>query len=525
MKYIIVFFCLLSYASTTPIRRMEVESEVQCAARCRVSSDCNNWIFTTDKHCYWNIDNSDISFIAEESYVYRGAKNAVPNPIQHFVSRPVLLLPTTSIMHEADFYSGCSYTLSLWVYLFEEDLPTSYYSLFSVRPSRRDVVHPSLTPTIVTNLKPNPKKFFFSAMTDNQGNLEGFWSKDEVAFDEWMHITMVIDADRLRGYINGVLQKEVLLQLPAETCSMDMLAMHNSSFVHVGSRHGSKSLRGMIQDMVYLRHVALDSQQVRHLIESQPPIRFPTFTHLMSMRYLLSMECCAVMEEWETNDYLLISWGLCPYSLCGSTSIVEHASQIDATQLNIVDLLKQLSELAPGGTIDTTHLDISIAVVRPHRNIVQSGYFRQLVNSTLNSNRVIQDTNAFMGDINEADYFLYPKLLFPEDEVDASAPATSFSNPSTMSNGLWNTFERIVSHYLGITDPVSSSDELLQSSEVFDDEDDDELSDETILDGTDKEAMIMMHDIQFMYDTAMKIRVYSEHANDENWEDSADVMT
>ena len=104
--------------------------------------------------------------------------------------------------YESHFARGCSYTISLWVWLWEPAVGAKHHHSEIPIISSRPVSSPnhqgavlgheeSLSPSIVYNVGNEEQRvqYFFSATRDRHGNIHGFWGVGDgakVRFNEWV---------------------------------------------------------------------------------------------------------------------------------------------------------------------------------------------------------------------------------------------------------------------------------------------------------------------------------------------------
>lgn len=113
---------------------------------------------------------------------------------------------TSVISFPQHFFRGCSYTISLWVWMWRSKKQSyqesSIFTTRSVYPPLDELS--SLFPTVLTNVGLHRNRFFFSIVKDHEGFYSGFSPKgSEVKYHEWTHIAMVIKDNLVEIYING----------------------------------------------------------------------------------------------------------------------------------------------------------------------------------------------------------------------------------------------------------------------------------------------------------------------------------
>jgi hypothetical protein len=143
--------------------------------------------------------------------VSHGIKPSIGKPdpeINSLLKGPVAFDPSTMILFNQNLYRGCSYSVSLWVWLFKPRDAVPTYDEITIFTSRETFprLHPdkaAILPAVVYNVGRYPDRIFFSAARDEYGYYLGFWAPFEVRYHEWIHITLVIENNILKGYING----------------------------------------------------------------------------------------------------------------------------------------------------------------------------------------------------------------------------------------------------------------------------------------------------------------------------------
>ena len=142
---------------------------------------------------------------------YTGYKLEINDSLNTYRSQNLILhtlaTDSTSVLSfPQHFFRGCSYTISLWVWLWrskkQSSQESSIFTTRSVYPPRDP--QSSLFPTVLTNVGLHRDRFFFSLVRDNEGFYSGFSPKgSEVKYHEWTHIAMVIRDNLVEIYING----------------------------------------------------------------------------------------------------------------------------------------------------------------------------------------------------------------------------------------------------------------------------------------------------------------------------------
>ena len=196
--------------------------------------------------------------------------------VSHLLRGPMVTSADTFLHIPTHFVRGCSYTISMWVWIWEPEvlndheipLLTSRMLEFSAQSSHsqssqfagkdkvtsetRGTNRPGLgtaekdeilAPSIVYNVGSETQKrnFFFAASRDLHGNIHGFWGnpfgKEEftVKYNRWTHLAMSIEEDAavgtsgagiLRGYINGHAVGSVEMEAPKQSKGQGVRGTH-----------------------------------------------------------------------------------------------------------------------------------------------------------------------------------------------------------------------------------------------------------------------------------------------------------
>ncbi len=274
---------------------------------------------------------------------------------------------------EQHFVRGCSYTISLWVWLNEPaKRPVNEIPVFTTRDlqtARSQNEHEeTIQPSVVFNVGDgadgrDPNAFFFSAFKDENDLFHGFWAQGpegKVRFGEWTHISVVLLGQRLSGYVNGVLigSSDLMAsrQSQGEGSNVDgvmmcpytfptkgnfnqpyhpRLALNNTLIQILGATGGRREVTpGMVQDVIVIRNKALrpggdhesnSNKEVRdgihNLMNIRPPIALPSLSKLA----LAYGKECKVKQSLHKDGPLGEIWALfdgralemCPEKLCG----------------------------------------------------------------------------------------------------------------------------------------------------------------------------------------------------------------
>lgn len=229
--------------------------------------------------------------------------------IQHVLNGPVAFDSETTFSSAQHFVKGCSYSVSAWVWLW----PARAHSLTILRTKAlgdhagfENNVEKSrhLYPTILSNLPRAPNELFFGISIDKEGNPIGFFSGEDIFIPtmEWFHVAMTIKDNKFYAYVNGV-QVDVLMTgdfaPSAEKCpyftvpqegdqdirTLNSFPYVNNTAMQVMSGVGKPSTPGIVQDVMVVRGVGLDTEHVQLMMNLRKPVAFPTLSHLVKSHY------------------------------------------------------------------------------------------------------------------------------------------------------------------------------------------------------------------------------------------------
>lgn len=277
---------------------------------------------------------------------------------------------------EQHFVRGCSYTISLWSWLYKPSvLPDHELDIFTTRESEGVsgmFIDEALLPAIVFNVGGAPdvtNRFFFSATKDDVGNYHGFWVPNEVRYHEWVHLAMTVTEDSLTAYINGEIAGAVIISPPRRGNKMycpynrapigpHTPAHSKNPAIHIPESSSIKSIQdpislapylpseainntilqvggvnrgilpttaGMFMDLVVIRNAAASPERVKAIMNQRRPPRSTTLYKLLRAFGKYSLQDYSVLEiKGYYNGYRQKAWGLCPEAVCGLFSLSEE---------------------------------------------------------------------------------------------------------------------------------------------------------------------------------------------------------
>jgi hypothetical protein len=272
--------------------------------------------------------------------------------VQKLLAGPVAFDSTTLLNFPQNFVRGCSYTISLWVWMWKPNrLRNNRLNhrreesiIFSAKHVDSNFVGPeydALLPAIIYNVRSKPGKFFFSGSRDENGDFSGFSPPFDIRYHEWMHIALTATNDEIGAYFNGkhyqasrlVPSKKGQQKCPYHSYNSgdtgtqagyynndtikiikDSTAFNTVLEVVGGQDFSSDS--GMIQDLTVLRGLALSEAHIQDMMNVRRPTVPPTLKKLMKLYGVYSLEDYSVLD-WENNYYRMVEWGVCPTQVCG----------------------------------------------------------------------------------------------------------------------------------------------------------------------------------------------------------------
>lgn len=166
---------------------------------------------------------------------------------QSLFAGPIATDTSTLLNFPQHFVSQCSYTISLWVWIwrprFHSEADKVVFSSKHIYP--RISPHTPLLPAILYNVGVHADKFFFSAAQGRQNDHLGF-HRGSVRYHEWVHLAMTIENNLLVAYQDGERLDQLqygamdILPGPVNTCVYDVNTHMEAYNAH--SKRTKKSL-------------------------------------------------------------------------------------------------------------------------------------------------------------------------------------------------------------------------------------------------------------------------------------------
>ena len=385
------------------IKRLTVADEAGCITACAEDYQCSRWNFyPSSQTSVLNVTQVNSCFLESKTYAElekvfssvqvtektvgktSGVKRLKSDKgfvvAQTLLSGPVAFDSTTLLNFPQHFVRGCSYTISLWLWLWKTDALESRFRhrresiIFSTnRVDSRSVSteYEPLFPSIIYNLYSKPGKLFFSSTKDENGDYSGFFPDFDIKYNEWMHITLTATNDDVAAYINGkymshtravpskmkqqkcpyynftgrdsmenILQDQNILKNQNTPQDQNILkdqytpqdqnvsmkiakdaTAFNTILQVIGQREGPAN-PGMMQDLTVIRGLALSEDHVKQLMNVRTPVTPPTLKKLLRLHGVHTLEGYSVLS-WENDFYRMIEWGFCPTSVCGPICLTE----------------------------------------------------------------------------------------------------------------------------------------------------------------------------------------------------------
>ena len=366
---------LMFTSSAWLVKRKGIPHFPMCQQLCNSDLNCSSW--TIDR----NPDRSVTCYL--ESPVFERIKEKFPNvfkrssiaasghqpdvpwkkviKVENIVRGPVAFDSTTILNFERHFLHGCSYTISMWAWIWRQrNMPPAYEAiplLSTISSDPHSHEGNAVYPAVLFNVGSSDlvDRYFFSGSLDSNGFATGVWGSRRpagiVEFNRWTHITLTINDTTIVGYIDG---KEVEYLKPfresdKKSCpyanwtydqANDSTLLHNTSesdkhsnntnmnelisntILRIGGQRGQKSMVGFVQDVIIVSNAALLVDDINLLMKTRPAVKLPTMSMLMNDYEIFSLENYCV-KDWRRNFYLMWSWGLCPDIVCGAVCLSE----------------------------------------------------------------------------------------------------------------------------------------------------------------------------------------------------------
>lgn len=204
-----------------------------CESRCRADPRCQSFLLqpapeldsTFHCHLFSSVArNEDRSLIhprleanASACFGWEEILPTQPQPLPENASSvedsillrgPVTLSSFTTLSFPRLLQAGCSYTLSLFVWITRPPRPLragTFQNIFHSRPIHflnASYRHPSILPSILFNVGRRPDQFFFSVLQDAHEDFLGLWL-GQVRYEDWIHLAITIDGDVAKFYVDG----------------------------------------------------------------------------------------------------------------------------------------------------------------------------------------------------------------------------------------------------------------------------------------------------------------------------------
>lgn len=371
---------------------MTVSNEAICKQQCDDDNDCSKWTFYADVEsgCYLESElMSEIKDLFSPTATFNSEKPTEKRTnirnmgskidhvsIQHLLSKLITTDSRTTLNFPQHFMKGCSYTISMWVWLWKKqkhekkgkkvdraiqnEKESILFSTRQINPET-DKYDEILLPAIIFDIMKYPGQFFFSAEKDILGDYSGFSPSYSIKYHEWTHIAMTITNEHVSAYIDGVFQQQVSVNYPitqmrkclypsssnrniSEDANIDKAnyvssngnneynngeneedskydstdneeAVISNTIFQVTGGKNIPSFPGMIQDVTIYRNIALSANHIQQVMKKKPVVN-KTLKKLMNLYGIYSLEGYSV-REWEDDYYLMIEWGVCPVAVCG----------------------------------------------------------------------------------------------------------------------------------------------------------------------------------------------------------------
>lgn len=388
MAKLFVTIILIAYVpgtvtSWSNVKKLSVFDEASCISACTEDSQCSRWSFypaseilpsvgTVGNLCFLE---SKLAASLERNLPHRHSSLGTQDKttglkrlsgdrgfvgIQNLLAGPLEFDSTTVLNFPQHFVRGCSYTISVWVWMWRPRLINSrigqdrkesiIFSTMDLKPDELSTDDESWLPSIIYNVPSKPGKFFFSANRDDYGDYSGFSPPYDIRYHEWMHVAMTISDDNINSYINGKLLSSNRASFSRSRrsgkCpyfiddSKDKMRddiddknntsasrtlwnqLHPNTVMDVIGRHDRLSDPGMMQDLTVVRGLALSEAHIQELMNARRPSIPPTMKKLMQLFDIHTLEGYTELH-WFDNYYRMKAWKLCPTQVCGPICLTD----------------------------------------------------------------------------------------------------------------------------------------------------------------------------------------------------------
>ena len=386
MAKLFVTIILIAYVpgyviSWSNVKKLSVSDEASCISACTEDSQCSRWSFypaseilpsvgTVGNLCFLE---SKLAASLERNLLYHHSSLGTQDKttglkrlngdrgfvgVQNLLAGPLEFDSTTILNFPQHFVRGCSYTISVWVWMWRPRLINSrigqdrkesiLFSTSDLKPDDLSTEDESWLPSIIYNVPSKPGKFFFSANRDDYGDYSGFSPAYDIRYHEWIHVALTISDDNINSFVNGKLLSSNRASFSRNrrsgkcpyfiddstdkmrddiddknnTSRTQRNQLHPNTVMDVIGRHDRLSDPGMIQDLTVVRGLALSEAHIQELMNARRPYIPPTMKKLMQLFDIHTLEGYTELR-WFDNFYRMKEWGLCPTQVCGPICLTD----------------------------------------------------------------------------------------------------------------------------------------------------------------------------------------------------------
>jgi hypothetical protein len=333
------------------VQKIILEKEKDCSLECYFNENCVSWnYFSHDHSCY--LQSERYHDLMSQYNVSLPSNSRTKNTLfrhKRVITGPVAIGRSTVLNTDQSFIFGCSYTISLWAWIYKVPKSSGEMALFTTRESLPNLHrYQALLPSIVYNLGLHKNRLFISSIKDAQNDYEGAWGP-EVKFQKWIHIALSFVNETMKTYINGEELSSLIMTRQAEflnqSCPEDLQGenftrttdlLNNTIFQIGGSKSGT--MLGMVQHVDIFQGATLTKPQIQKLMKISSPTQFPTLDLLLQKyenrlhRDSTGSLSSGYFQSDELSDYELSNYDICPRSLCGTMSLYDnepHESELE----------------------------------------------------------------------------------------------------------------------------------------------------------------------------------------------------
>ena len=289
--------------------------------------------------------------------------------VSRLVAGPLPLDRTTTMTIPQHFSKGCEYTIGVWVWHWRGTTGADFAgdqrrAVFSAREAYAGDVDSAdtaavrassearelaLLPSVLFGIGGSDLYYMSPMMDRRRKTFLGRYASEPLRHSQWTHLAMSITADSYTLFVDGAVVEtaanldlypeiiraqrepeavaaedarkgaELLREARVNMCPYSRMhpsKVVNNTVIQVGAINNGIPMSGLIQDLVVVRNVAMDSAGVGRLMAASPPRTPVMLLELMEAVGLHSLE--GVCEpRWRDNAWLQASWGMCPTELCG----------------------------------------------------------------------------------------------------------------------------------------------------------------------------------------------------------------